>query len=436
MKIQKIIFLLLFFSIGVFGQSSFQFISDKDKIKIPFQFINNLIFVPIQVNGVELTFLLDTGVEETILFSLLDKDQVEFNNVEKIKLKGLGNAEFIEGLKSSKNKIVVTPTFFDPSHTIYIILNEDINISSGVGIPVNGIMGYGFFKDYPMEIDYVNHYITVYKHKSKAVIKKYKKFKKYPIILENNKPYIETKFAIDTTFIEAKLLIDLGNSDAVWLFQNKLKSFELPEPNFSDFLGQGFSGPIFGKRAKLAKFSLGEFVFENPIVAFPDSLSTQSVKLVKNRVGSIGAEILKRFTLFIDYRNSEIAIRKNRNFSVPFNYNMSGLEIHHIGLKWIPEKIQFNKSQLIQSTESVGFYYKFVLKPIYVISNVREDSPAAECGLKKEDIIVSINKKEAHLLSLQEINNLLKSEEGKLIKMEVQRGSQFLNFSFVLKSIL
>ncbi|MBP6585547.1 MAG: hypothetical protein KA215_07770, partial [Flavobacterium sp.] len=309
MKIQKIIFLLLFFSIGVFGQSSFQFISDKDKIKIPFQFINNLIFVPIQVNGVELTFLLDTGVEETILFSLLDKDQVEFNNVEKIKLKGLGNAEFIEGLKSSKNKIVVTPTFFDPSHTIYIILNEDINISSGVGIPVNGIMGYGFFKDYPMEIDYVNHYITVYKHKSKAVIKKYKKFKKYPIILENNKPYIETKFAIDTTFIEAKLLIDLGNSDAVWLFQNKLKSFELPEPNFSDFLGQGFSGPIFGKRAKLAKFSLGEFVFENPIVAFPDSLSTQSVKLVKNRVGSIGAEILKRFTLFIDYRNSEIAIR-------------------------------------------------------------------------------------------------------------------------------
>ena len=172
MKIQKIIFLLLFFSIGVFGQSSFQFISDKDKIKIPFQFINNLIFVPIQVNGVELTFLLDTGVEETILFSLLDKDQVEFNNVEKIKLKGLGNAEFIEGLKSSKNKIVVTPNFFDPSHTIYIILNEDINISSGVGIPVNGIMGFGFFKDYPMEIDYVNHYITVFKHKSKAVIKK------------------------------------------------------------------------------------------------------------------------------------------------------------------------------------------------------------------------------------------------------------------------
>ena len=201
-------------------------------------------------------------------------------------------------------------------------------------------------------------------------------------------------------------------------------------------MGRGFSGEIHGKRGKIQEFALQKFSFKNPYAAFPDSVSIQNVKMVESRVGSVGGELLKRFTVVFDYTNEKIYLKKNENFSKPFSFNMSGLEIHHIGLKWIPEKIQFNKSQLIQSTESVGFYYKFVLKPIYIISNVREDSPAAECGLKKEDIIVSINKKEAHLLSLQEINNLLKSEEGKLIKMEVQRGSQFLNFSFVLKSIL
>ena len=108
MKIHKIIFLLLFFNIGVFGQSSFQFISDKDKIKIPFQFINNLIFVPIQVNGVELTFLLDTGVEETILFSLEETDTVPFFNVSKVKLRGLGSEESIEALSSTQNKLVIS----------------------------------------------------------------------------------------------------------------------------------------------------------------------------------------------------------------------------------------------------------------------------------------------------------------------------------------
>jgi hypothetical protein len=46
---------------------------EVNKVKIPFQLINNLVFIPINVNGVELTFLLDSGVKETILFSLEEK---------------------------------------------------------------------------------------------------------------------------------------------------------------------------------------------------------------------------------------------------------------------------------------------------------------------------------------------------------------------------
>jgi hypothetical protein len=45
---------------------------EVNKVKIPFQLINNLVFIPINVNGVELTFL-DSGVKETILFSLEEK---------------------------------------------------------------------------------------------------------------------------------------------------------------------------------------------------------------------------------------------------------------------------------------------------------------------------------------------------------------------------
>lgn len=54
------------------------------KATIPFKFINNLIFIPVQINGVDLTFLLDSGVNETILFSL-DEREVNFNDIEKIK---------------------------------------------------------------------------------------------------------------------------------------------------------------------------------------------------------------------------------------------------------------------------------------------------------------------------------------------------------------
>lgn len=435
MRLFKIFLFFFLSTFTLYSQSGFQYLSDKKKIKIPFQLINNLIFIPMEVNGIELTFLLDTGVEETILFSLPDKKEVEFNQVETIKLKGLGSAAYIEGLKSSKNTISITPDFFDMNHVIYIILNEEINISSGVGIPVNGIMGFGFFKDYPMEIDYVNHKITVYKENSSKVKRRFKKFKEIPITLENSKPYIETNFLIETKPLNAKLLIDVGNSDAIWLFPNLIDSFTIPENNFNDLLGQGFSGPIYGKRARLEQFYFDNFKFQKPIIAFPDSLSIQNVKLTPNRVGSMGAEILRRFTLFIDYKNKVIGFKKNRNFSDPFHYNMSGLEIHHSGLQWVPEKMKVNSANVMKTVETMNFYYKFELKPIYVIFSVRKGSPAAEVGLQKDDIIISINNKESHLFSLQEINNLLKSEEGKRIKMEIQRQNQIIKFNFVLKSI-
>ena len=72
------LFFLLFF-LGQYtnrAQEGFQFLANQTQVEIPFQLINNLIFVPITVNGIELNFLLDTGVEETLLFSLDDKKEL------------------------------------------------------------------------------------------------------------------------------------------------------------------------------------------------------------------------------------------------------------------------------------------------------------------------------------------------------------------------
>ncbi|MDG4652641.1 hypothetical protein [Chryseobacterium arthrosphaerae] len=65
----KFLLLGLLLSIFINAQNAFELINTK-KAVIPFKFINNLIFIPININGAELTFLLDTGVSETILFSL------------------------------------------------------------------------------------------------------------------------------------------------------------------------------------------------------------------------------------------------------------------------------------------------------------------------------------------------------------------------------
>ncbi|WP_417942026.1 aspartyl protease family protein [Flavobacterium sp. RS13.1] len=164
MKKYILLFFLLLKSFISDAQDDFLIERNKKKVVIPFKLINNLVFIPIKVNGIELNFLLDSGVDETILFSMEDKKEVSFKNVEKIKLRGLGSEEEIEGLKSTHN-ILETHGLKSINHLVYIILDQDFNLSSHVGIPVNGIIGYKFFKNNVVEINYQRRKIFVHQNK-------------------------------------------------------------------------------------------------------------------------------------------------------------------------------------------------------------------------------------------------------------------------------
>lgn len=441
----KRIIILCFFiisSLPVFGQDEFQFEKGTDKVIIPFKLINNLIFIPLKVNNVELYFLLDSGVEETILFSMEEKKEVSFFNVEKITLRGLGSENSIEGLKSTNNTLEVNGLKSN-NHLLYIVLDQSFNLSSHIGIPVNGIIGYNFLKSNLVEINYQNKRITVFKDNEKNRKRIVNKFQMVPITVEKLKPYIQGSTIIDSAEISTKLLIDIGNSDAIWLFENKEKSIKIPAKNFEDYLGKGFSGDVEGKRAQINKFSFSKFEFYNPIVAFPDSSSIKNVRMVKDRAGSVGAEILKRFNLVFDYPNQQLFLKKNNNYKTPFSYNKSGIELQHYGLQWVQETVSLetvpfagNEINAKANTIYSNFKYKFVLKPIYTIVNVRKNSPAALSGLQKGDIIVSINQKPGYEFTLEKIHSLLKSEEENWIYFEVERNNQILKFKFQLLNVL
>jgi len=443
LKKSFIILTCLLVALTSFSQKGFHLSGKEEQVKVPFKLIKNLIFIPVKVNGVSMTFLLDTGVEETILFSLEETDTVPFYNVNKIKLRGLGSDESIEALSSRENRIEVTKNLVDTNHTILVVLNEEINFSSSVGIPVNGIMGYHFFKNNCVKIDYAKKHLFVYKENSKKVVKLKKKFTSVPITIENNKPYLNGYFNLnESDERNGKLLIDTGNSDALWLFNNDSDSINIPKSSFEDYLGRGFSGDIYGKRAKIKQFKLKEFFFDKPFVAFPDFNSIKNVTMVESRIGSIGGEVLKRFTVVFDYKNSGLFIKKNQLYANPFTYNMSGLEVNHAGKQWVPETLNVNAFVAVVGDESHyqkkenAIKFNFVLKPIFKIANVRDDSPGAIAGLKKDDVIVRINKRYASSYSLQEINDLLKSEEGKKIEFEIERKGKISKHIVTLKSIL
>lgn len=431
-----LLFLLFVFTFS-FGQKGFEIADDK-KTVIPFQLINNLIFVPLNINGVDLTFLLDSGVNETILFSL-DSKEINFNDIEKIKFSGLGESRDIEGLRSENNIVKIGKDFKDFNHTVFIILDESINFSSHVGIPVNGIIGYHFFKNHPVSINYITKKIIVYQDKT-LFEKKVKRHSEFPITVESNKPYLMAGVEMTSTRVESKMLIDLGNSDAVWLFPKLIKDFVYNRPNIDDYLGQGFNGDIFGKRSRIHRLYIGDFAFEKPLTAMPDEYSIQNLKLVPNRKGSVGSDILRRFEVVFNYTENKIYLKKNKHFNDPFLFNKSGLDIRHDGMTWDKDlvTVETTKSNRVSEGDNVytardAFRYHFVLKPKYSVSGCRKDAPCYIAGIRKDDNIISINKKKAGDYTLQRINDLMKDDDGTKVNFEIERAGKKMMFQMILK---
>jgi len=71
--------------------------------KIKFELINNLIIIPVEINGAELTFILDSGVSKPILFNLSQSDSIPINNVSEVTIRGLGTGEPMKALSSKSN---------------------------------------------------------------------------------------------------------------------------------------------------------------------------------------------------------------------------------------------------------------------------------------------------------------------------------------------
>lgn len=435
MKIWIIIGLI--FGVLMKAQDGFV-LQNAEKTVIKFKLINNLIFVPVTVNGVELTFLLDSGIAETLLFSLENKT-VDFKNTEKITFKGLGETVSIEALKSIKNNVVIGKNFVDKSHTIFLVLDEDFNISQDIGIPVNGIIGYYFFKNHPVEINYIKKTITVYKDQSQFP-KKIKRFSGFPMSVEYSKPYMMADVELKHEKESSKLLLDLGNTDSVWLFPALIKNFIYNRPNIDDFLGRGFSGDIFGKRSRINSLSIGNFRFNKPVASMPDEYSIQHLKLVNDRKGSIGSEILRRFTVIFDYPDRKIYFNANKDVNDPFLIDGSGLEIKQDGLLWEKEEVRVKTAKVNPSSNAINvldngaesFQYKFTLKPLFLVSGTRKDSPAQKAGILKNDKLIAIDGKQTKEMSLNKIQQILKTNVNRNINIEIERNGILLKFQLTL----
>lgn len=379
----------------------------KKSITIEFQSVSNLIIIPLTINGSDtLNFILDTGVRYPIITELPFVNKLDLNYMMPVEIRGLGEGKHLTAYRSGNN-VMKLDGLTASNQEVQMVIDENFQISHILGIPVHGLIGFNLFKDYIVEIDYNKERLTLYKPE----YYKYRDRKNdiiLPLHFNSDKPFVYTEILTeDSTKVPVNLLVDTGASDAIWLSKKSDERIQYPENHIETFIGRGLSGDLYGIKGRIDGIWVGPLILPQPIVAFPNSEIIDNLISSNDRNGTLGAEILRRFDVTIDYRNSRLTLRPTNKIKDDFNYNMSGMEV----INPMP-----------------GF-------PIFTITDIRENSPAYLAGLKENDQILSINSTSHSGLDLNDINLLLQSKENKKIKLKVLRDGEEISTSFELKKL-
>lgn len=443
MKKTTLIPLLLLVAMVGFSQSRFVLPNNSDTEKIRFKFVNNLIIIPVEINGAKLSFLLDSGVRKPIIFNLFkETDSLILRDAEVVYLKGLGEGNPVKALRS-ENNIFKVGDALNAKQTMYAVFDENLNFSPRLGFPVHGIVGYDLFKDFIVEINYSKSWIKLH-NPSAYKYKKCRKCQTFDLEFRNNKPYFNIEVGIAGKKTPVKLLIDSGGTDALWLFEDAEAGLLSGDNYFEDFLGHGLNGSVYGKRSRVDKVYLNTFELANVNVAFPDSTSVAHAKNIQDRNGSFSGELIKRFNVIMDYKNAKITLKKNKFFDKPFSYNKAGIELQQSGIRVVREQQAHAKTQGVAAYKSnkgqVNFMtksgYKLVVKPAFSIVEIRKGSPADRIGLMVGDVIISVNGKATQRYTLQKVLRFFYDEAGKRIRLKVERQGIPLTFVFRLEDPL
>jgi PDZ domain len=383
---------------------TFSFPAGKIAVHVPFELLGNAIFVSARVNGKgPFLFTLDSG---SCCSSFAAEFADELGMHPQGEMKGMG-----AGSSSNKMGLVKGTIEFTFPNGLKLS-TEDANTISYAGLwpligrPFYGNIGYDVLKDVVVEIDYDKRIITFY---SAATYKYSEKGQVFQTKLwMNYDPQFEGTFTLPgVSPVASVFTLDTGAGGTI-INSPMVKTLHLVEtmhdklPSPSHGLGAGVSNDLIGR---FASIDLGPYKLQRPVVAL--SQDTEG-SLAMEAIGvNLGGNVLRRFTVTINYPGGTIALEPNSHFADPFLADASGLVLNAEG----------------------GDFRTFV------VQDVVSDSPAAKIALQRGDVIIAIDDKPAKAIALWELQDQLKNS-GHKAKLKIRRGSHSFVCELMLRSLV
>ncbi len=364
----------------------------RTSYRIPFELTNNLVILRAGIDGSKpLAFILDTGASTTVISDTRAKELG-------LKLEGRTDATTQGGsIEASRVKGVslnISGVEFNNMTLAAIRLS---GLEAGLGQRVDGILGYEIFDRFVVEIDYASKIVTFYEPQSYNYSGRGEVI---PISIGDNTPFVVGKIT-GSRIVEGSFLIDTGAPgilDIASPFAAKHKLLDSVPHTILITSGALLAGRSSGKIARAKSFQMGSFVMKTPVANFSqDAEGTEGNEASTEYGGLIGAEILRRFKLIIDYSRKRIILEPNRNLSQRFEFDMSGVSLAADGEDFRTFKVRA----------------------------LVEKSPAAEAGLRVGDAITAIDGKSTAEMTLEQIRRMFRQEERRY-SLSVKRGESVL----------
>jgi hypothetical protein len=395
--------LLLLLSLPSNAQVGFEIDNKKHKkVRLPFEMHRNLILIKAKINGYgPFSFLLDTGVSNSIITDPSLKDSLQLSQGRNIVLVGAGDGDNLQafvtyGLTIQMSGITAT------KHSMAVLSSDILQLSSYVGVPVHGILGYDFFCNMVVDINFHNNTITLhrplnYKYKGKGVA--------VPITLEERRPYLKAFSQIDDSIaVPVKLIIDTGAGHALSLETGTHEKITISDPAIRTQLGIGLNGIINGYMGRTKNFTIGRYHIKNVITSFPDfELVAAKNKIPRN--GNLGIDMLRRFNIIFDYSRQMMYLTPNKFYKERFEHDMCGIE-------------------LVAGGEN---YRQYIIYKIY------PDTPAEQAGLLPGDELIAIDSDILKDMEVTAVSKLLRSRHGRRLNILLKRDGELIFTQVMLK---
>lgn len=370
---------------------------------IPFELNNRHIMLKAKVNGQPITFVLDTGDQVAIV----DLDVARRMNLSlngEVRVGGAGAA-------ISTGSMVQNATFTIDglegfSQPVRMALPLGKVLSPRAGRDFEGIIGQEFIQQFVVEIDYQAQTLRLH-DKEKFVYNGVGE--SIPIRFMHGHPILEAEVTPvgSTAPLKGKFVLDTGAGLALALYSPFVSEHRLLGPDTKTIRslgGAGAGGETTGRIGRVTDLKIGNYTIKSPITMF--SQDKAGAFASDQLAGNIGARVVNKFRLFLDYDRKRIIFEPNSTFAAPYDHAQSGI-----------------------SVVAEGGDYR-----VFRIRAVLEDSPASEAGLLKDDIITGVNNQAATEFTLSKLNELF--ERPVPYKLTIRRGEQTLQLTLTPRRLL